>query len=161
MMDKQQPEHEQLLTEIYNFSSQFRELANLPNLSDKERNYLYNYATNKCQTGDFKNAIPLFQLLVLLEPGNFIYIKSFAGALHGEGRFAEAVELYKVVYLLDVKLHCDTLYYMGDCLVNLKMYDEARTNLNLFLEVASSDLYKEKFASQIKRTHLLLAGILN
>lgn len=148
------------MAEIMSLSTNLSELIKLPSLNTKERNYLYTYATNKCQIGDFKSAIPLFQFLVLLEKQNLTYLKGLAGALHGAGNYAQAVELYRLVYIFDIQLHFDTLFYMGDCYLNLKNFDEARENLNLFVKLASNDIYKEKFDAQLKRAQLLLAGTL-
>ncbi len=146
--------------EFSELGGKLAELMNLPELNEKERNFLYNLAANKCQTGDFKNAVPLFQLLVLLEPKNYLYIKGLAGTLHGLGNYLEALELYRVVYLLDKNLNIDTLFYMGDCLLNLKKLGEARENLELFVQIASGDLYRDRYDSQLKRAQLLLAGVL-
>ncbi len=142
---------------IETLNQHIKELMNLPTLTHKELTYLYNMAANKCQAGDFTGAIALFQFLVLTERSNKIYIKGLAGSLHGAERYSEALDLYQIVYLIDVDLECDCLFYSADCLFNLGKYETAKDNLERFIQLNEHTRVQDSF--MLKRANLLLAAI--
>lgn len=133
------------------------ELMNLPQLTEKERLYLYNLATNKCKSGDFIGAIALFQFLVLAERSNKLYIKALAGSMHGAKQYSEALELYQMVYLIDIEHEYDCLFFSADCLFNMGDYIMAKDNLEKFVSIAIKKKPQNEFI--LKRANLLLAGI--
>jgi len=111
------------------------ELAKLPILDEKQRNYLYNMAAQKCQAGDYINAVPLFQFLVLFDRTDVNSIKGLAGALHGAARYSDAINCYHMTYLQDSMNHVDSLFYMADCNIKLNKLDEAKKEHSRFFKL--------------------------
>ena len=145
------------LDKIVTVNKQISELINFPDLTQKERNYLYNTAADKCQAGDFIGAISLFQFLVLAERSNKLYIKGLAGAMHGAKRYHEALDLYQMVYMIDAEVEYDCLFYIADCMLNIGEYLTAQANLEQFIELCIHLNLQNSFI--FKRANLLLAGI--
>ncbi len=136
---------------------QIANLVELPQLSQKERDYIYNFAAISCQIGDFNKAIPLFQFLVLLDQSENLYLKGLAGALHGAKRFKDALELYKLAYQMQMEHSYDCLFYGADCLINLNDKAGARDYLLAFI-AASEQAQVAVDQIMFKRAKLLLDG---
>ena len=97
---------------------------------------MYNLAAAKCQTGDFRGALAFFQLLVIVELTNPLYLKGLAGCYHHLDNYAEALSLYIEAYHLEQVQQLECLFYAANCLLKLNDYQQARDFFLKFLNSA-------------------------
>lgn len=110
------------------------------NYTEQEKNYLYNSAANKCQIGDFKGAVVIFQLLYLLDSQNCLYAKAIAGCMHALEDYKSAIHYYSCSYeLLKDRNNYDCLFYMSKCYMKLNDNLQAKNNINQFIELCEKD----------------------
>lgn len=128
----------------------------LPELSQAERNYLYNLAARNFQGGNFSKAQSVFQLLVALEPTNPLYLKSLAGCQQRLGDFFNAYLIYHYVYLMNMEQEPECLFYMANCLFEINEYDRSYTYITQFLAtnpqeglVSRAELLRDSLANKI------------
>jgi len=103
-------------------------------LSKEEINYIYNMGAKKCEIGDFQNALPIFQFLVLFKPAETLYMKAIAGCLQNLEQYMEAYMYYQSAFMAKMKDNPDCLFYMAFCAIKLQKNDEALNLLNHFLK---------------------------
>ena len=110
----------------------------------------------KCQTGDFKSAIPLLQFLVLANPQQRLYQKALAGSLHATHYYAEALACYQMVYQRGGAEEFECNFFAADCLFNLAEYNLCKNHLEQFLLHLKQQKVIEPF--QLQRANRLLAA---
>jgi hypothetical protein len=107
-------------------------LQNTPN--SIETNELYKIAVNKFKSGDYINAIKLFQNLnIRSEEINHEYIKCLAGSYHANKEYSVAYFWYQYAYSIDNINNIDCLYYMALLKFEEKKLLSAKTIFKLFL----------------------------
>ena len=121
-------------------------------LTQEEMNYIYNLAAKKCEIGDFENALPIFQFLVLYKPSDMLYQKSMAGCLQNLQKYTEAYMQYQTVYMLDSENNQDCLFYMAFCAIKMEKPDIAKNLLEEFLSQNPEHEHE-------KKARLLLRGL--
>lgn len=120
--------------------------------SEKEKNTLYNFGTQKMIINDYKSAAQIFELLNITEPSNTLYIKALAGSLQAQEQFDSAIILYNLA-LVNKADNYDCIYYIAICYLKLKKFHDAKEYFELFIQ-------KEKNNSElIKKSKLYLKSI--
>lgn len=131
----------------------------IPELSQSERNYLYNMAARNFQGGNYAKAQSIFQLLTMLEPINPLYLKSLAGCNQKLGDFLNAYLLYHYVYLLNMAEESECLFYMANCLFEINEYDRSFTYITQFLETNPAEGLRAR--AELLRDSLITKKALN
>ena len=136
-------------------------IAETLNYTEQEKNYLYDIGANKCQIGDFKGAVLIFQFLNLLDSQNCLYSKAIAGCMHGLENYSSAVYYYCYSYeLVKDRNNYDCLFYVAKCHLKLNDNLEAKNSLNQFIDLCEKDKVAQDMHSKlIKKAKLLLKGI--
>jgi tetratricopeptide (TPR) repeat protein len=131
--------------------------------TEQEKNYLYNSAAQKCQIGDFKGALAIFQFLSMLDTQNHVYIKAIAGCMHGLEDYGNAISYYKYTYdNSQERGNYDCLFYIARCHLKLNDYLVAKINLSKFIELCENDkIAHDAYDKLIKKSHVLLKSINN
>ncbi len=135
----------------FNLNNLMKEKYNI-SLSKEEINYIYNLAAKKCEIGDFQNALPIFQFLVLFKPGTSLYLKAIAGCLQNLEQYMEAYMYYQSAFMVDMKNSQDCLFYMGFCAIKMQKNDQARELLTQFVKDNAGHEFE-------KKAKLLLHGL--
>ena len=135
----------------FNLNKLIKEKFNI-SLTEEEINYIYNLGAKKCEIGDYKNALPIFQFLVLLKPNYSLYLKSIAGCLQNLESYMEAYMYYQAAFMVDSKGCQDCLFYMAFCAIKLEKSEQALPLLNQFLQDNPGHELE-------KKSKLLLKGI--
>ena len=102
----------------------------------EEKDHLYNMFVGQFESGNYDSAQKIIETLILLEPSNFIYLKSIASTHQQQKDYMQAFIFYNYAYILDKDENC--LYYMANCLVELNEFDQAQYQINKLLRVVKN-----------------------
>jgi tetratricopeptide (TPR) repeat protein len=129
--------------------------------TEQEKNYLYNAGAQKCQIGDFKGALAIFQFLHMLDYKNIAYSKAIAGCMHGLENYEAAIYFYNYTYEgLTDRSNYDCLFYIARCYIKLNNYEETRVSLEKFLRLCDEDKVSQDIYNKlIKKAHILLKSV--
>lgn len=119
----------------------------VPDLTQEEKNYLYNLGVKHFNTGSYASAISLFQLLVNCEADNITYGKALAGALHAKKDYLSAFFTYIFTYLLDMENESECLFYGAVCLFEKGELERAMVYFDNYL---NSQPQNEKILAKAK-----------
>ena len=103
----------------------------------QECQVLYNLGVTKFTNGSFDEAKEIFHTLSFAAPKNYIYMKSYAGALHANKELVQAAKEYYAIYKANKTENLDCLYYVSIVLFELKKYSLAKTQFEVFIEFAT------------------------
>lgn len=105
------------------------------NFSDQQIEGIYAQAYNFYQTGRYNDALQIFRLLVVLNPGEMKYALGIAASLHMMKEYQEAVEAYTLCSVLD-PLNPVPHYHMSDCFVGMRDRHSAKIALETAIRKA-------------------------
>jgi hypothetical protein len=125
---------EELNSELGNTESTAQLDIVAKNFSIDELNYLYNLGVKQVQIKNYAKALPIFELLNIVDNMNALYSKALAGCHHAMGDYANALFKYKFTYLLDSEKESDCLFYSGVCLYEAEMFERAEKEFNDYLQ---------------------------
>lgn len=126
--------------------------AQILKLTVSEEKYLYNLGAKKCQIGDFATAMPLFQLLITINPSNYLYLKALAACQQNKREYLIAYCLYNCSYTFHKDENTDCLFYMGICQLELSKSEQARSCFEELIKLGGPE-------QLVARAKLLLSDI--
>ena len=113
-------------------------------LTDQDVAFLYNLGVRLFRLGQYNKTLSIFQLLVVYDQRNVIYLKSLAGCCQALSEFSRAAFLYQHAYALDNSSN-DCLYYSGVCLL-----ENSPTEAKALFEAYLSSEPAKPFAKKTK-----------
>ena len=119
-------------------------------LNNNEECFLYNVACGMFFVGNYKDALKIYELLLLINDSNLLYFKSVASCYQNLKNYRSAILNYQYVYSCFPEQHLDCLYYMGYCFYKLDDYHMCRLKLNQFIQMNTSE------SEYIKQSKILL-----
>ncbi|MDQ5921564.1 MAG: Anaphase-promoting complex, cyclosome, subunit 3 [Pseudomonadota bacterium] len=109
--------------------------------SKQELNYLYNVGVNNFKTKNYQRALSMFQLLLMLDANNPLYMKAAAGAYHITKNYLSAILAYRYCYALDPSpMNHDCKFYIGVCYFETNNWEIAKTEFEDFLKQADKNM---------------------
>jgi len=127
----------------------------------QEKSHLYNAGVEKCLIGDYESAKKIFQVLCTLDNKNTLYIKALAGTLHNLGDYIQACFFYDYAYRVQsVRQNYDCLFYCANCLIKIEKNELAKSKLLQFIDLCNKDQSGIGYTKLVKRSLLLLKGLL-
>jgi type III secretion system low calcium response chaperone LcrH/SycD len=120
-------------------------------VSDDRIEGLYAEGYRLFTSGKFQKSIPLFEMLMLIDPTDTRFMLGMASALYGLNRYQEALFHYLGVSRLDEKA-VEPLFYASECSLHL---GEPNTAL-LFLEMALNRAGDNEEWARLKERALLM-----
>ncbi|MEI6531568.1 MAG: SycD/LcrH family type III secretion system chaperone, partial [Chlamydiota bacterium] len=118
---------------IKNFS--FHQL--FPDLPNDAMEETYLIAKTYYESGNYKDAFPLFYTLVLYDHHNYGYVLGSAACLHLLGNYALAAKGYSLAYAADTS-NPTPLFYAAECLEKIKQHEAAIFLLGMAIAISSN-----------------------
>lgn len=114
--------------------------------------YFYSQAYRMYNQGKYKEALYLFQLLVMLDPNRPRHILGSAACLHRMGKYEAAGKLYLIAQPLDPENPLPS-FHAADCYIKLQVYILAEYHLKKCLELCAT---KSQYALIKDRATIML-----
>ncbi len=114
--------------------------------------YFYAQAYRLYNQGKYKEALYLFQILLMMDPAQPRHSLGSAACLHRMGKYEAAGQIYLLAAPLDPKNPLP-YFHAADCYTKLLVFELAEFHLEKCLEICGED---PKFALIKERAHLML-----
>ena len=125
-------------------------------ISEDTVEYFYAQAYQFYNQGKYKEALYLFQMLTMLEPGVSRHGLGSAACLHRMGKYEAAGQLYIISQPMDPENPLP-FFHASDCYIKLKVYELAEFNLQKCLDLCKD---KEEFKLVKERSSMMLEACL-
>ena len=113
-------------------------------ISEKQLDALYVLAVRRYQNKQFKDALPIFLLLVQLDSLNVLYAKGLGATLQELQNYEKAVLAYSLAIALDA-LDAQTCFHAAQCFYFMGNFDKAEYAIKSAQIAANHN--KEKFGT--------------
>jgi len=114
--------------------------------------YFYSQAYRLYNQGKYQEALYLFQMLTMMDPGVPRHALGSAACLHRMGKYEAAGQVYLIAGPLDAENPLP-FFHAADCYIKLKVYEIAEFSLQKCLELCGD---KQQFALVKERASVML-----
>lgn len=123
------------------------ELRDAIGLNDGEVEALYAQAYDYYQTGQYEESVNAFATLTQLSHLEKRFHTGYGASLQCMGLYTDAIRAYMTASTLDLSDPEPTLN-IGYCLMQLKLYEDAKNTLNLVIDETTFDEEKQAIRQQ-------------
>lgn len=117
---------------------------------------LYAQGFHLYNSGQYRDAIEIFQWLMMVDSNEVKYIFALAACFHSLKEYNKAISLYSLNSVLD-KDNPIPHYHSADCFIQLADFSSAMLSLEIVLQRAGN---KEQYRQLKERSVLVLNGLL-